>query len=250
LIEQVWRGRPSGVLEAIWSKVLNRKEDLTLENIVNFLSKHYPKVREKYEEFRQIAGVLMERHKGFALSLARKISEEIYHVEGEDLLGEALLAVVSAALRYKPSRQTNFSTYAYYVVRSMLIDYVSRAQRGVSYSPSAYVKMKKDNSRLTILSFSELEEEDDDGGISRTGDEAAGELSLEHIVDTRDEIAEMEIIDGIRKLPPPFNDIALLALNGEIETYLDLRSWGIPNILAAKLWSVLQELVKKNIFLS
>jgi len=247
LIEQVWRGRPSGVLETLWTKVLNRSEELTLENIVNFLSERYPQVRKKYEEFQKIAGVIMERHRGFALTLARKIAEEIYHVDEEDLIGEALLGVVSAALRYKPSRQTNFSTYAYYVVRSMLIDYISRAQKGISYSPSAYVKMKKDDSRPSILSFSEIEEEDDDGDISRTGDEAAGSLSL---TDIKDEFIEMEIVDGVRKLPPPFNDIAFLALNGEIESYKDLRRWGIPTLLAAKLWSILERLIKENILFS
>jgi RNA polymerase sigma factor (sigma-70 family) len=247
LIEQVWRGRPSGTLEVVWAKVLNRTEELTLENIVNLLSEHYPQVRKRYEEFQKVAGVIMERHKGFALTLARKIAEEIYHVDEEDLIGEALLGVVSAALRYKPSRRTNFSTYAYYVVRSMLIDYVSRAQKGISYSPSAYVKMKKDDSRPSILSFSEIEEEDDDGDISRTGDEAAGSLSL---TDIKDEFIEMEIVDGVRKLPPPFNDIAFLALNGEIESYKDLRRWGIPTLLAAKLWSILEHLIKENIFLT
>jgi RNA polymerase sigma factor (sigma-70 family) len=247
LIEQVWRGRPSGVLETLWTKVLNRSEDLTLENIVNFLSEHYPQVRKKYEEFQQIAGVIMERHKGFALTLARKIAEEIYHVDEEDLIGEALLGVVSAALRYKPSHQTSFSTYAYYVVRSMLIDYVSRAQKGISYSPSAYVKMKKDDSRPAVLSFSEIEEEDDDGDISRTGDEAVGSLSL---TDIEDEFVEMEIVDGVRKLPPPFNDIAFLALSGEIENYRDLRKWGIPSPLAAKLWDILEHLIKKHVLFS
>jgi RNA polymerase sigma factor (sigma-70 family) len=250
LIEQVWRGRPSGALEVVWTKVLNRTEELTLENIVSLLSERYPQVRKRYEEFQKVAGVIMERHKGFALTLARKIAEEIYHVEEEDLIGEALLGVVSAALRYKPSRQTNFSTYAYYVVRSMLIDYVSRAQKGISYSPSAYVKMKKDDSRPSILSFSEIEEEDDDGDISRTGDEAAGSLSLQQLADIKDEFVEMEIIDGVRKLPPPFNDIAFLALNGEIESYKDLRKWGIPTILAAKLWDILEHLIKKNILFS
>jgi len=247
LIEQVWRGRPSGTLEVVWARVLNRPEELTLENIVNFLSEHYPQVRKRYEEFQKIAGVIMERHRGFALTLARKIAEEIYHVDEEDLIGEALLGVVSAALRYKPSRQTNFSTYAYYVVRSMLIDYISRAQKGISYSPSAYVKMKKDDSRLSILSFSEIEEEDDDGDISRTGDEAAGSLSL---TDIKDEFIEMEIVDEVRKLPPPFNDIAFLALNGEIESYKDLRRWGIPTLLAAKLWDILERLIKENILFS
>jgi RNA polymerase sigma factor (sigma-70 family) len=247
LIEQVWRGRPSGVLEVLWTKVLSRSEELTLENIVNFLSERYPQVRRKYEEFQKIAGVIMERHRGFALTLARKIAEEIYHVDEEDLIGEALLGVVSAALRYKPSRQTNFSTYAYYVVRSMLIDYISRAQKGISYSPSAYVKMKKDDSRPSILSFSEIEEEDDDGDISRTGDEAAGSLSL---TDIKDEFVEMEIVDGVRKLPPPFNDIAFLALSGEIESYKDLRKWGIPTLLAAKLWGILERLIKEGILLS
>jgi RNA polymerase sigma factor (sigma-70 family) len=250
LIEQVWRGRPSGTLEVVWTKVLNRTEELTLENIINLLSERYPQVRKRYEEFQKVAGVIMERHKGFALTLARKIAEEIYHVEEEDLIGEALLGVVSAALRYKPSRRTNFSTYAYYVVRSMLIDYVSRAQKGISYSPSAYVKMKKDDSRPSILSFSEIEEEDDDGDISRTGDEAAGSLSLQQLADIKDEFVEMEIIDGVRKLPPPFNDIAFLALNGEIESYKDLRKWGIPTLLAAKLWNVLEHLIKKNILFS
>lgn len=247
LIEQVWRGRPSGVLEVLWTKVLSRSEELTLENIVNFLSERYPQVRRKYEEFQKIAGVIMERHRGFALTLARKIAEEIYHVDEEDLIGEALLGVVSAALRYKPSRQTNFSTYAYYVVRSMLIDYISRAQKGISYSPSAYVKMKKDDNRPSILSFSEIEEEDDDGDISRTGDEAAGSLSL---TDIKDEFVEMEIVDGVRKLPPPFNDIAFLALSGEIESYKDLRKWGIPTLLAAKLWGILERLIKEGILLS
>ncbi len=247
LIEQVWRGRPSGVLETLWTKVLNRSEELTLENIVNFLSEHYPQVRKKYEEFQQIAAVIMERHKGFALTLARKIAGEIYHVDEEDLMGEALLSVVSAALRYKPSHQTNFSTYAYYVVRSMLIDYVSRAQKGISYSPSAYVKMKKEDSRPSVLSFSEIEEEDDDGDISRTGDEAAGSLSLN---DIEDEFAEMEMIDALKSLPPPFGDIAFLALRGEIEGYKDLRKWGIPSSLAAKLWNILEQLIKKHVLLS
>lgn len=244
LIEQVWRGRPSGVLETLWVKVLNRSEELTLENLVNFLSEYYPQVRRRYEEFQQIAAVIMERHKGFALTLALKIAEDIYHVDEEDLIGEALLSVVSAALRYKPSYQTNFSTYAYYVVRSMLIDYVSRAQKGISYSPSAYVKMKKDDSRPSVLSFSEIEEEDDDGDISRTGDEVAVSLSL---TDIEDEFAEMEIIDAVKKLPPPFNDIAFLTLSGEIEDYKDLRKWGIPSSLAAKLWGILEHLIKKHV---
>jgi RNA polymerase sigma factor (sigma-70 family) len=247
LIEQVWRGRPSGVLQVLWARVLNRPEELTLENIVNFLSEHYPQVRKKYEEFQQIAAVIMERHKGFALTLARKVAEEIYHVDEEDLIGEALLGVVSAALRYKPSHQTNFSTYAYYVVRSMLIDYVSRAQKGISYSPSAYMKMKKDDSRPAVLSFSEIEEEDDDGDISRTGDEAAGSLSL---TDIKDEFVEMEIVDAVRRLPPPFSDIAFLALSGEIENYKDLRKWGIPSPLAAKLWDILGHLIKKHVLFS
>jgi RNA polymerase sigma factor (sigma-70 family) len=232
------------VLETLWTKVLNRSEELTLENLVNFLSEHYPQVRKKYEEFQQIAAVIMERHKGFALTLARKIAEDIYHVDEEDLMGEALLSVVSAALRYKPSYQTNFSTYAYYVVRSMLIDYVSRAQKGISYSPSAYVKMKKDDSRPSVLSFSEIEEEDDDGDISRTGDEAVGSFSL---TDIKDEFVEMEIVDAVRRLPPPFSDIAFLALNGEIENYRDLRKWGIPSSLAAKLWGILERLIKKHV---
>jgi RNA polymerase sigma factor (sigma-70 family) len=247
LIEQVWRGRPSGVLEELWTKVLNRREELTLENLVNLLSERYPQVRERYEEFQRISGVIMERHRGFALTLARKIAEEIYHVDEEDLVGEALLGVVSAALRYKPSRQTNFSTYAYYVIRSMLIDYASRAQKGISYSPSAYVKMKKDDSLPSVLSFSEIEEEDDDGDISRTGDEAAGSLSQ---IDIEDEFVEMEIIDAIKNFPPPFSDIALLALRGEIEDYKDLRKWGIPSSLAAKLWDVLERLIKKHVLLS
>jgi RNA polymerase sigma factor (sigma-70 family) len=247
LIEQVWRGRPSGVLEELWTKVLNRREELTLENLVNLLSERYPQVRKKYEEFQQISGVIMERHRGFALTLARKIAEEIYHVDEEDLIGEALLGVVSAALRYKPSHQTNFSTYAYYVIRSMLIDYASRAQKGISYSPSAYVKMKKDDSLPSVLSFSEIEEEDDDGDISRTGDEAAGSLSL---TDVKDEFVEMEIIDALKSLPPPFSDIALLALSGEIEGYKDLRKWGIPSSLAAKLWDILERLIKKHVLLS
>jgi RNA polymerase sigma factor (sigma-70 family) len=235
------------VLETLWVKVLNRSEELTLENLVNFLSEHYPQVRRRFEEFQQIAAVIMERHKGFALALARKIAEDIYHVDEEDLIGEALLGVVSAALRYKPSYQTNFSTYAYYVVRSMLIDYVSRAQKGISYSPSAYVKMKKDDSRPSVLSFSEIEEEDDDGDISRTGDEAAVSLSL---TDIEDEFAEMEIIDAVKKLPPPFNDIAFLVLSGEIEDYKDLRKWGIPSSLAAKLWGILEHLIKKHVLFS
>jgi len=247
LIEQVWRGRPSGVLEEIWRKVLNRREELTLENIVNLLSGRYPEVRKRYEEFQQISSVIMERHRGFALTLARKIAEEIYHVDEEDLIGEALLGVVSAALRYKPSRQTNFSTYAYYVIRSMLIDYASRAQKGISYSPSAYVKMKKEDGRPSVLSFSEIEEEDDDGDVSRTGDEAVVSLSL---TDIEDEFAEMEIIDAVKKLPPPFSDIAFLALDGEIENYKDLRKWGIPSSLAAKLWDILEHLIKKHVLLS
>jgi hypothetical protein len=109
------------------------------------------------------------------------------------------------------------------------------------------VKMKKEDSRPSVLSFSEIEEEDDDGDISRTGDEAAGGLSL---TDIKDEFVEMEIIDAVKRFPPPFDDIVFLALNGEIENYKDLRKWGIPSSLAAKLWDILERLIRKHVLFS
>jgi RNA polymerase sigma factor (sigma-70 family) len=189
----------------------------------------------------------MERHKGLAVSIANKIAEEIYHVNVEDVVGEALLGVVSAALRFNPTRRTTFATYAFYVIRSLLLDYVSRAQHGLSYPPSAYVRMKKNGDRFLILSFSDLEDEDEDGDVSSTGEEVvlADEANGLSERQWREGFERIEIEDFLRKLPPPFGEIALAAWWGEIRRYKELRAYGVPSPLAAKLWEVLKKLIQK-----
>jgi len=246
LLEQIWRGRASSVMETLWTKTLRQEKELSLENLVEFLAQYYPQVRKKFREFQEVSSILMERHFGLALSLAHKIAEEVYHVDEEDLVGEAVLAVISAALRYKPSHQTNFSTYAYYVIRSMLLDYASRAQKGISFSPSVYVKMKKEDSRISVLSFSEIEEEDEDGDISQTGDEVANGIIYQY-ASVDDMLAEVEVLDVIGKFPPPFDEIAMLLWRGDIENCEDLKLWGIPSDLATKMWEVMGRLVSKYV---
>ena len=244
LLEQIWRGRATTSMEKIWRQVLGQTNELTLENIVKLLASHYPEVVENFKEFQEISAALMERHRGLALSLAQKIASEIYHVDEEDLVGEALLGIVSAALRFKPSHKTNFSTYAYYVIRSVLIDSASRAQRGVSYPPSAYIRMKKEDSRPTILSFSDIEEEDENGEISQTGDEVTCALLLQPNGCVEDLLKDTEIRDIVEKFPPPFSDIARMILLGEIDGYKDLVKFGLPASLAAKLWDIVKKLVQ------
>jgi RNA polymerase sigma factor (sigma-70 family) len=248
VLEQIWRGRAPKTVEHLWHKVLGREEDLTLENVVKFLSPRFPGVRSKFKEFQRLSAALMERHKGLAVSIANKIAEEIYHVSVEDVIGEALLGVVSAALRFNPTRRTTFATYAFYVIRSLLLDYVSRAQHGLSYPPSAYVRMKKNGDRFLILSFSDLEDEDEDGDVSSTGEEVvlADEANGLSERQWRDGFERIEIEDFLSKLPPPFGEIALAAWCGEIRRYRDLRAYGIPSVLAAKLWEVLEKLIQKH----
>lgn len=246
LLEQIWKGRAPQFLQEIWEKEFRQSGDLTLSNIVDFLRQFYPRISKVWEDGQQAASRLMEKHRGLAIAVAQRVSEQIYHVDFDDLVGEATLAIISAALRFDPKHCTNFSTYAYHVIRSSLVDFVSRAQKGFSLSPSFYNELKKTNQEIPVCLFSDLENPEEDGTLSHTADEISSAESLELGNHTFDDLASVEYLDIIRKFPPPFNVIAYEIAVGNISCPQDMKELGFPLGISRQIFNVLAFLLSKH----
>lgn len=244
LLEQILRGCPPKHVERLWRHKLGRTEELTMENLVKFLESDYPLVRDEWATFQQCAQQIMERHRGLAIKVAKHVSKQIYHVSFEDFLGEAYLALIGAALRYKQHFKTNFSTYAYYVIKSWLISYASHSLPGISLPPTAYTGLKKNNQCLYVYHSSQLKDEDAEIPVDVIEEENSYEAVLpsNHVTDGL-EYAEMR--DVVNKLPPLFKAIGLLVLQGDVVTPGQLsKLTGISQDVCLELFRLLKTILE------
>jgi len=250
LLEKILRGHPPRYVVNIWRNVFKRTDELTLENLVDLVSEEYPLAKEEWKNFQECAADIINRHKGLAIKIAQNIASNLYHIGVEDLLGEAYLAIVGAALRFKPRFKTNFSTYAYYVIKSWLMDFASRSIIGISLPFTAYSEMRRQDNLITVYTSSQLEDlcEENNGEniIFNTSPEDALPTSpLNHEESDTIDMSTMEIMNIISKLPPPFKKVCYLIVIGEISSPADLRKLGEIDIsLCKEIFAALQVILR------
>ena len=74
----------------------------------------------------------------------------------DDLIGEASLAYSIALNKFDPDNGTKFTTFAYWVIRNHLINYISRKKSTVGFGQPDIPEAVDKNTPLENLEFSDL----------------------------------------------------------------------------------------------
>ena len=89
---------------------------------------------------RQAAELLISQNEGYLTELALGYAERC---ELEDLKQEGAMALLEAAKRFDPSRETGLLTYATPVIESAMVDYVSQTSLSLRIPSSRYHQFRK-----------------------------------------------------------------------------------------------------------